>query len=145
MQLGLAFLLGCLTIALAHYGWLRFVRSGHPATLVETMEPSQAPPVARVSNVRVDPPENPQPAYPRKPLPTVVIDLNQATRKELMDLPGIREVLADRILADRQKQGPYRSVDELDRVFGIGKKTIEKIRPYVFVEEERRRKSGNSS
>ncbi|MFQ5730955.1 MAG: ComEA family DNA-binding protein, partial [Planctomycetaceae bacterium] len=61
------------------------------------------------------------------------IDLNTATHLELMQLEGIGEMLAERILADREQNGPFDSIDDLRRVKGIGPKTVEKLRPYVRV------------
>jgi competence ComEA-like helix-hairpin-helix protein len=46
------------------------------------------------------------------------ININTATQEELEALPGVGPVIARRIIEGR----PYRSVDELDRVKGIGKK-----------------------
>lgn len=59
------------------------------------------------------------------------IDVNSATKVELMHLPGIGPSLADRILADRESRGPFTSPAELVRVPGIGAKTIERIVPYM--------------
>ncbi|RBY84885.1 ComEA family DNA-binding protein [Blastococcus sp. TF02A-30] len=49
-----------------------------------------------------------------------LVDLNTATVDELDELPGIGPVLAQRIVAHRTEQGPFRSVEELDDVPGIG-------------------------
>jgi competence protein ComEA len=67
----------------------------------------------------------------RKPVPTQLIDLNQARREDLMQLPSIGPVLADRILADRADNGPYQQVTDITRVKGIKAKILEKIRPYL--------------
>lgn len=64
------------------------------------------------------------------------VDLNRAGVEELERLPGIGPTLAHRIVADRVVQGPFRSVNDLTRVRGIGPKTVEKLRPYVRVSEE---------
>jgi competence protein ComEA len=63
------------------------------------------------------------------------IDLNQATWVELLQLPGIGESLARRILDYREQHGPFESVDELDHIKGIGPKTIEKLRPWLIVDQ----------
>ena len=55
-----------------------------------------------------------------------LVDLNSATAQELDALPGIGPVLAQRIVAHRDEQGPFRSVDQLDDVPGIG--------PTIFAE-----------
>ena len=60
------------------------------------------------------------------------LDLNTATERELQFIRGIGPVLAERIIAGR----PYRTVDDLLKVKGIGPKKLEKIRPYVVVGKE---------
>jgi competence protein ComEA len=62
--------------------------------------------------------------------------LNRATAEQLQELPGIGPVLAARIVEERHSHGPFRSVDELLRVRGIGPKTLAKVRPYVHVADE---------
>ena len=63
------------------------------------------------------------------------VALNSATWVEWAQLDGIGETLARRIVADREQRGPFRSIDDLDRVKGIGPKTLEKMRPYLVVDE----------
>ena len=58
------------------------------------------------------------------------INLNTATAAELEALPGIGPVIARRIIEGR----PYRSVEELERVKGIGRRRLEEIRPLVTAE-----------
>jgi len=58
------------------------------------------------------------------------IDLNSASYQSLQTLKGIGPVLAERIIAHR----PFKDVDDLERVPGIGPKTLEKLRPFVQVE-----------
>src|SRR2546429_39605 len=48
-------------------------------------------------------------------------------------LPGVGPTLAERIEEYRQVNGGFRSVDELTKVLGIGRATLEKIRPFVLV------------
>lgn len=62
--------------------------------------------------------------------PQGLLDLNPATEKELQSIKGIVPVLAERIIAGR----PYKTVDDLLKVKGIGSKKLEKIRPYVVVD-----------
>ncbi len=59
------------------------------------------------------------------------IDLNAASLAEIELLPEIGPALAARIVESRQKDGPFRSAHDLDRVRGIGKGTIERVSPLV--------------
>jgi len=61
--------------------------------------------------------------------PQGLLDLNTASKEELMSVNGISPILAERIIAIR----PYKTVDGLIKVKGIGPKKLEKIRPYVVV------------
>lgn len=61
------------------------------------------------------------------PVQRLRIDVNTAEARELALLPGVGPVLARRIVADRQQQGRFNSVAELDRVHGIGPKTIARL------------------
>jgi competence protein ComEA len=63
-------------------------------------------------------------------LPDEPIDLNTATAEELEALPGVGPKTAALIIQER----PYSSVEDLVRVKGIGKKTLEKLRPHIKVE-----------
>lgn len=62
------------------------------------------------------------------------IDLNSATWVELTQLRDIGNVMAHRIVENREESGPFRSVDDLQRVKGIGPKTLEKNRRWLRVE-----------
>ena len=59
--------------------------------------------------------------------PNEKIDLNSAPRDEIMQLPGIGETLANRIIERR----PYKSIDLLIEVNGIGRIKLKKIRPFL--------------
>jgi competence protein ComEA len=63
--------------------------------------------------------------------PTGPIHLNTATAGELETIPGVGPVTAQRILDFREQNGPFRSVDELDAVSGIGPKRLEQLRGLV--------------
>jgi competence protein ComEA len=63
--------------------------------------------------------------------PRAGININTATAEELEALPGIGEVIAERIIAYREQNGPYRSVDDLIHVQGISDETIDEFRDLV--------------
>lgn len=59
------------------------------------------------------------------------VDINRATWVEWMQLEGIGEIMARRIVADRAQHGPFASVDQLHRVPGIGTVTFDRIQPWL--------------
>jgi competence protein ComEA len=61
-----------------------------------------------------------------------LLDLNSATQAQLESLPGIGPVLASRIIEYRS-QTPFRSVEELKNINGIGDKRLADVSPYVAV------------
>jgi len=66
---------------------------------------------------------------------STIININTATQAQLELLPGIGPSLATRIIEYRTEHGLFASVDELDRVKGIGSRTLERIRTLVKVGE----------
>jgi competence protein ComEA len=70
--------------------------------------------------------------------PTVPADprirLNEASVDELVALPRIGPKMAERIVAFREAHGPFRRLEDLRQIRGIGDKTIELLRPYVSVD-----------
>lgn len=60
------------------------------------------------------------------------IDLNLATKEELMTLPGVGEKTADKIVAYREAQ-PFEKVDDLLKVSGFGKKKMESLKGLISV------------
>lgn len=64
------------------------------------------------------------------------LDVNRAEWQEWSVLPGIGETLARRIVAERQERGAFRSLEDLQRVAGIGPRTVERLRPYLLPVEE---------
>lgn len=62
-----------------------------------------------------------------------VVDINKATVDEFTKLQGVGEGLAQRIVADRQKNGPFKTTEDLMRVSGIGQKKFEQLKDNIRV------------
>ena len=73
------------------------------------------------------------PAATGSSVPTGPVDLNTATREQLESLPGVGPATAAAIVEDRERNGPFASVDDLDRVSGIGPAKLAAIRDLVTV------------
>lgn len=63
---------------------------------------------------------------------TITLDLNQAPAAALVELPGIGPKKALAIVA-RRTQRPFRSLEELRQIRGIGKKTLDRLRPRLRI------------
>lgn len=94
--------------------------SGEPAQLASSPLPTATAPSLR-----------PTPTPPATTAGTALVDINTATAAELDGLPGIGPVLAERIIAYRNDNGPYGSVEELEAVDGISMNTVEELRPLI--------------
>ena len=66
-----------------------------------------------------------------RPSQNQVVSINSATAAEFETLPRIGPVIARRIVDHRSANGPFRSVEELVDVKGIGPKTMDQLRPRV--------------
>jgi competence protein ComEA len=62
-----------------------------------------------------------------------IVNLNTATAADLEDLPGIGAKVAARIVDYRQKKGPFKKIEELMNVQGIGEKSFLKLRSQITV------------
>ena len=87
-----------------------------------TTVPTEPAPTQTVPPVQ-DP--EPQAAFP--------VNINTADLSQLMTLPGIGEVIGQRIIDYRSTHGPFGSVDELINVKGIGEKRLAELKPYATV------------
>jgi competence protein ComEA len=72
-------------------------------------------------------------AHKEKDATVPAIDINRASEADFARLPGIGPELARRIVAFREKHGPFRRVEDLLAIKGIGHKKWRKIRPYLRV------------
>lgn len=80
------------------------------------------------------------PAVGEEPLPSDEpsdeegkLDVNTATREQLMEVPGIGPATADNILRKREELGEFKTIEDLLEVDRIGDKTLEKLKEYLEV------------
>ena len=120
----LLFLAGALFagITLGFFLGRNLTRGGVMVSLPESMytEPTQASTAASVETTGAE-----EVSFP--------LDINQADSEALQALPGIGEVLAGRIIAYRDENGPFSSPDQLMNVEGIGEKRLEAILDYITI------------
>ena len=67
---------------------------------------------------------------------TGVVNINTANAEQLQLLPRVGPALAGRIIAFRETNGPFRSVDEIVAVKGIGERSFAKLEPYLTIKGE---------
>ncbi len=61
------------------------------------------------------------------------VDINTATKEQLMSLTGVGESYADRIIEHREKNGRFQKPEDIMQVKGIGEKTFETNRDRIVV------------
>jgi len=66
--------------------------------------------------------------------PGKLVNINTASKDELVALPGIGQTLAERIVLFRGNKGKFGSAEDLQKVKGISKKKFEKLKPLVSVQ-----------
>ncbi len=81
-------------------------------------DPSHAPRTASAARTKTPPAAN-------------SISINSSSKDELMRLPGIGPAYAERIIAFRTEHGPFRTLEEVQNVKGIGPRTFERIKPFL--------------
>jgi len=65
--------------------------------------------------------------------PGDIVDLNTATERDLIELPGIGPAKAAAIVAYRKKHGAFTRVEDLRKVRGFGRKTVARLRTMLTV------------
>jgi competence ComEA-like helix-hairpin-helix protein len=66
--------------------------------------------------------------------PAAPLDVNRASVLDLTRLPGIGPALATRIVTARERDGPFTTVEDLRRVRGLGRATLDRLRVLVTAE-----------
>jgi len=67
------------------------------------------------------------------PAAHAAVNLNTASRDELLAVPGIGPTKAEAIVEHRKTHGPFKSVDDLKQVKGFREKLVERLRPELSV------------
>jgi competence protein ComEA len=69
----------------------------------------------------------------QKPGPVTLVNINTATRTELIQIPRLGEKMAERIVEFRKAHGPFKRIEELMNVKGMGEKTFLSIKHHLTV------------
>jgi len=78
--------------------------------------------------------EKPAKVALEKPVLTGKININSATVEQLEMLPRIGTKTAQSIIEYRTQNGPFKRVEDLTNVKGIGEKTLEELKSYIILE-----------
>jgi competence protein ComEA len=74
--------------------------------------------------------------------PAAKVNVNTASVEQLSEVPGLGPKLAARIVEQRQKAGPFKSVEDVMAVKGIGEKSFAKLQAWLTVGESPRPTAG---
>ena len=120
-----------LASALIAGGVVTLIKRHHPKfapefRLEERTEPSEPETV-------LAPEEGPRTAPAQDP-PIEKVNINTAPIEDLMGLPGIGPKTAVAIATYRKEHGKFQKLEDLTKVKGIGKKTLERLNPFIKIE-----------
>lgn len=101
--------------------------------MLRTLEPLVALPAAPSKLAELEPPAGSGGSGRGRAAAADPLDVNRASVEELQSLPGIGPVIAARIVAWRDANGPFRSTKDLEKVSGIGPKLRERLESRVRV------------
>jgi competence protein ComEA len=73
------------------------------------------------------------------------VNINTATQSELENVKGLGPSKAKAIIDYREKNGAFKSVDDLDKVKGFGKASVDKLKPELSVDSAKRSAAEKSS
>ncbi len=68
-----------------------------------------------------------------KPEKITILDINQATKEDLMKVYGIGDKISDRILEQKEKYGAFVSMEQMDDIWGLSPEVIEKLKSSFVV------------
>jgi competence protein ComEA len=77
--------------------------------------------------------------------PVGKVNINSATRTELIQIPKIGEKMADRIVEFRKANGPFTRIEEIMNVKGMGEKTFLSIKLYLTVGAQSKKPTGQAT
>jgi len=98
-------------------------------TLQALLSDAAVEPDADLNHIELYIPREGENQFPQK------VDINRAEPWLLEALPGIGEILAQRILDYRSENGPFRRIEDLLQVSGIGEATFENIKDFITVSD----------
>ena len=127
--LAFGFLLGLLAS-----GLLILILRSSPYKPLELTLPTQDLPPASGAVLQFAQPAPGNTSEPVREFPALKLNLNTATRGQLISLPGIGEAKADAILAWRAANGAFTSLEDLLDVPGIGPGILEELKPFLMLE-----------
>jgi competence ComEA-like helix-hairpin-helix protein len=107
-------------------------KPGHESTGSEVVPEADEPGKLPFKPGRGDGPVEPN-SFDR----VAVLDLNEALQSQLERLPGVGPVLAERIIEYRNANGPFRRIEDLERVSGIGRKRVNQLRSSLFIKNRK--------